>query len=317
MVNCFQPIAISVDGPDGAGKSTIVSHISKKFHTICPLPAIGLGLMPFTQDERLDWYEGEDPIVVARTILASQKKTYCFLEEYAQKIHFKQTDRKINSPHIIVFDRGPISAKAYSYACLRLNTDLPCDVINQIVNLYFNVGDLEEKIFYIDLYTKTSDAEKFFERATNIIDNRIDFLLVRGQIEYYQKFYSAKNAERTLKLNPFDSLQMNLKKVDDFIYFILKNNVNDDRARKKSRIYLTALLQNIMKSKRHGEIRLYGEIVARGYTDYDVYVKCEKSCDLEIFASFKNIVSTESEHFAAEEPCFLITPQSLLSDEEL
>lgn len=318
----LSPLVISVDGPDGAGKSTIVNHICENYPYIRPLAAIELGLMPHTQEERLNWYKYENPIVVAITILASQKKRFSFLDEYVQKLHYKQSNIEQNQP-LIVWDRGYTSAKAYSYACLRLNTDLPCDIINQLIGKYFDPVSTIYQVYSIDLYTTIKDSCKYFARATNIIDNHIDLLLIKGQIEYYQKFFRPTNHECNLKLNPFDPLQLNLQKVENFIDQILEKNNSkitqvDKYQQYQPRLYLTSLLNTILTTKRYGNIIIYGQIVACGYSDSIVKVKCEAQDDAQIFALIKNInLVVKKQKLQQNGPHIIITPQCLATQEKL
>ena len=206
---------------------------------------------------------------------------------------------------------------------MRLNTDLPCDIINQLIEKYFEPALTIHQVYSIDLYTTVDDSCKYFARATNIIDNHIDLLLIKGQIEYYQKFFRPTNHEYNLKLNPFDPLQLNLQKVDNFIDQILETNNNkitrvDKYQQHQSRLYLTSLLDTILKTKRCGNIIIYGQIVAHGYSDSIVKVTCEAQDDAQIFALVKNIsLVIEKEKLQQDVPYLIITPQYLAMHEKL
>lgn len=286
---CFSnnlPLVIAVDGPDGAGKSSVTKHICDKYFCITPPHFIDLGLMPQEAKERRSWYQNDDSFLTMRTYLSSHQKRHEFLEQYNKGTHYKQAMHRGQVP-VIIWDRGPLSAKAYAFAAIRLHTRLPDAVIAQFVNQHFDYRMPSNQVLNITLYSDLENTKMFLARIVArdgaTVDSHIEEELVKGQILFYKDFH--KSEVPTLKLDPFAKLESNLALIDEVIEKILSEKQKVlvcEAPPQNDRILLSNVLTDLMHHKRSGKVVLLGDVVRRGYTDGKLEVYLENADDQRI-----------------------------------
>lgn len=283
---CFSnnlPLVIAVDGPDGAGKSSITKHICGKYFCITPPHFIDLGLMPQEAKERRGWYQNDDSFLTMRTYLSSHQKRHEFLEQYNKGTHYKQAMHRGQVP-IIIWDRGPLSAKAYAFAAIRLHTRLPDAVIAQFVNQHFDYMMPSNQVLNITLYSDLENTKMFLSRIVardgETVDRHVEEELVKGQILFYNNSY--KSEVPALKLDPFAKLESNLALIDEVIEKILSEKqkvLACEAPPPNDRILLSNVLTDLMHHKRSGKVVLLGDVVRRGYADGKLEVYLENADD--------------------------------------
>ncbi len=57
---------VFIEGPDGAGKTTILDFLSKKYSNIILPKSSEIGLLPNNKEKVVNWFQTTDPFVAAR-----------------------------------------------------------------------------------------------------------------------------------------------------------------------------------------------------------------------------------------------------------
>ncbi len=299
----MKPLLVAIEGVDGAGKTTIASYIAKKYNTITPPHFINLGLIPDDIEERLVWYrERRHSFATTAAYLRSQQRRFEMLEEYNKNLHYKQIFNS-GSP-VVLWDRGPLSALAYGFASLKLNTDLPDSIICQAINHQFTYQIPNNPLVRVLLYPEKEETSKLLARILKRgdygINQKREIFIIDQQIYYYKNFYLPSGFE--LRLDPFGPLEDNTKKVELTIDKILSEHSSS--ATEGNKITLNEVIDNITSSKRQGKIAILGNIIIECATNSSFEIYLENSSDEEIllWPGRYKIVS----HINANEPVIII-----------
>jgi thymidylate kinase len=277
----MKPLIVAIEGVDGAGKSTIASYIAKKYNAIIPPHFINLGLLPDDIEERLLWYrETKYSFATTAAYLRSQQRKLEMLEEYNKNLHYKQIF--ISDPPVVLWDRGPLSALAYGFASLKLNTQLSDSIICQAINHQFTYQIPNNHVIRVLLYPEIEETNKLLARILKRGDYGInkerEGFLIEQQIYYYKNFYLPSGSE--LKLDPFSPLEDNIKKIELSIDKILSEKFS--KPNEGNKITLYEVVEQITNSKRKGKIAVLGDIIIKCATDSFFEIYLENSVDEEI-----------------------------------
>jgi len=276
IMKSYPLIVISLEGPDGAGKSTLVKAIAEKLHVIYPPKSSSIGLMPTALEERVKWFMEEDSLVTARVYLKSHLARFKLLQEHNKRCHYKLISRnRFELPSVLIWDRGPLSTLAYAYASIKTNNpELTDDIIKQFIDLHFQFEDNQEQIIYILMYPKSIDfAEQLLKRAKEGSNPERELSLIKNQIVYYEKFWS-NDGKTFLNIDPLDSQEKNVQKVLAFIDQQLKENhiknFRFDKIKTSQRFLLSQIIKEIKLLPLEGNVIIVGGIVEKGYSDNDI-----------------------------------------------
>jgi len=288
-------IVVSLEGPDGSGKSTLSKAISEKFYAIYPPKSSSLELMPSLLKERIKWFREEDSLVTARTYLTSHQVRFKLLEEYNRRCHHKLIDRdRFDLPSLLIWDRGPLSTRAYAYASIKTNAPgLKDEVIKQFIDGHFHFEDNQDQIIYVLMYPdNSSSADQLLKRTKEVTNTDIELSLIRNQIIYKEKFWLSEG-KHFLNINPLDPLEENIRKVFSFIEKKLKEehakNISFIKNTPPQRFLLSKIIQTIDALPLKGKVIVAGGIVEKGYSDNDIDLSIEEEEDrLVLEEAFKN-----------------------------
>lgn len=177
MIKC-----VSIDGPDGSGKSTLISGLSEVYN-VAALPRFYMtGIVPIEPEERREWFRRENVFDTTRLYISGHKLRISAAGEFKRGLHYKFMRQDKKEP-LILIDRGALSVEAFAYAAIRKGTDWPGDKINAYLKTECDMQAFSSQI--IDLSVLIFDRNTL----TEILDRRAydedDRKLVCYQHEYY------------------------------------------------------------------------------------------------------------------------------------
>lgn len=179
MIKC-----ISIDGTDGVGKSTLITHLSKKYNIVTLQRFYMTGIAPIDSEERKLWFRSEDVVLTTKIYIAGQKLRMNSAYEFKKGLHYKFLE-KDNREKLIFIDRGVLSIQAYTYAALKKGTDWDDNKILKFVHDECVMDDyLNDLIDYSILLFDEESLEEVISRRNY---DRDDELLVRYQHDYYRR----------------------------------------------------------------------------------------------------------------------------------
>lgn len=201
MIKC-----ISIDGIDGAGKTTVVTALSA-YYNVITLPRFYFsGMVPIDSLERKNWFRTEDVIKTTDIYITGQKMRYLLAKEFKKGMHYKITEHS-KKTSLIVIDRGEPSLKAFSFAAIKKGTLWEVKRIDEYLSTRFN--DLFEK----EIEGIIDRSFLLFEKGTfeEICKRRFlqddDLLLAKYQQEYYETHEINVNTITTISpLNKKDDI---------------------------------------------------------------------------------------------------------------
>jgi len=286
----YPVLIIYIDGPDGAGKTTILNFLNQHYDAITPPKSTEIGLMPINHNENVEWFQTQNPFVTARLYLISHQKRFEYLNNYNSRAHYKLINKSRGfAPTLVLVDRGPLSARAYAFSSIKLSSALPSKFIIQFINQQFRFLVKNDQSINIVLYPDISKAQDLLKRLKNVPNPDRELKLIEGQIEYYQKYAIKHPESNILFLDPFESLNHNIDTVKKFVdkasNIMLKQEKSKIDLNNFKRVYLSEVLENILSTKRKGKVVILGGIVQKGYTDNDVDIVCEDNQDKAILNS--------------------------------
>ena len=282
--SCGAALTIAIDGPDGAGKSTLSRALVAQWRAIELPRASVVGLMPGTLEERTVWFRNECPLVTARTYLAAHRLRLAALRECQHRNHFRLNGTtRFDPPTLIVLERGPHSALAYAWAGVRIATALPEFCIDQYVwlhgeDLYRMPVDLE-----VLLCPEASNASEALalRLAVNPLDAERERQLIDGQIEALGRL--PLPVWPVVRFNPLMPLQELVDAVLALARRLIEEHAGRNSAarfrRPSRRVTLLKAVAILQKSKFCGAVWLVGGVVEKGYSDNDIDACCENTAD--------------------------------------
>ena len=253
---------------------------------IVPPKCSSFGLMPLEQEERTHWFQSEDPFVTSRIYLRSQKVRFELYNSYFGRNHYVLSQRnRFGMPPVIVWDRGPLSARAFAYACLRIGTGLSDEWIMKYINLHF------PKITYPFSFTvvfNPQSREDIMRLAQRLDPNEnfdTELSLIEGQSNYISQ--QKPFQKESILIDPFDDLTQIHEKVAHEITqrLTIKHQQNELTVKEvgcpTNRLFLNTLLSRLSSLKFIGQVTILGGVIEKGYSDNDIDILVEYPSDIE------------------------------------
>ena len=152
---------ISIDGVDGAGKTTLVEALGKKYNVVTLPRFYCMGMAPQERHERKNWFLTQDNLFTTKIYISGYKLRMFCAREFKCGLHYKFPINSTNN--LVVMDRGFLSLKAYSFAMLRKTGN-------------FSVEAADKKIAELsgDEFEKLSDET--IDLSILLFENSIDCL---------------------------------------------------------------------------------------------------------------------------------------------
>lgn len=282
--SCGAALTIAIDGPDGAGKSTLSRALVAQWRAIELPRTSAVGLMPGNFEERTVWFRNECPLVTARTYLAAHRLRLAAIRECKQRNHFRlNATTRFDPPTLIVLERGPHSALAYAWAGVRIDTALPEFCIDQYVwlhgeDLYRMPVDLE-----VLLCPEASNASGVLAQRLAVppLDAERERRLIDGQIQALGRLPTP--TWPVLRFNPLMPLQELVDAVLTLVRRLIEERAGKNNAaryrRPSSRVTLLEAVAILQKSEFHAAVWLVGGVVEKGYSDNDIDACCDNPAD--------------------------------------
>ncbi len=278
-------LSVFLEGADGSGKTTLLKFLQSRFDLIVAPKSSSFGLMPTNQQERTDWFQKENPFVTSRIYLQSQLQRFKLYDSYFARSHYTLSQRsRFNAPPLIVWDRGPLTAKAFAYACLRTGTGLPDAWIRNYISLHFPDQQFPFSLSVIfKLADLNNDVDQLLQRLDPSENPKIERPLIEGQSIYLIE----QNPANAICLNPLDDIKKIHQRVAEEISLRLAMKAKQNEQTIKdvgcppNRLMLQTLLSRISHLHFSGEVTIIGGVVEKGYSDNDVDILTSSPVDLE------------------------------------
>ena len=179
MVKC-----ISIDGPDGSGKSTLIELLREEYDVITLPRFYSMGMVPEDPNERRIWFRTTDVYDSTLIYISGHKIRLTAAAEFKKGFHYKLIEPG-EKEKIIVIDRGAISVNAFAYASLKISSHMKDD---EVMNFLLSKSDVEEFAEnIIDVSILLFDPQNLEEIISRRTYDSIDESLARFQHEYYCK----------------------------------------------------------------------------------------------------------------------------------
>ena len=179
MIKC-----ISIDGPDGSGKSTLIDLLSEEYDVITLPRFYTMGMVPIDPNERKVWFRTTDVIDSTLIYISGYRVRLTAASKFKKGFHYKIIEQG-EKEKIIVIDRGAISVNAFAYAAIKNSYDMDDDEVMRFVLSKSDIEIFAKNIIDVSiLLFDPQNLEEIISRRTyDVIDER----LVRFQHEYYCK----------------------------------------------------------------------------------------------------------------------------------
>lgn len=179
MVKC-----ISIDGPDGSGKSTLIELLREEYDVITLPRFYSMGMVPEDPNERRIWFRTTDVYDSTLIYISGHKIRLTAASEFKKGFHYKLIDPGVKEK-IIVIDRGAISVNAFAYAAIKISSDMEDDEVMKFVLSKSDIEEFADNI--IDVSILLFDPQNLEEIIARRTYDCIDEQLARFQHEYYCK----------------------------------------------------------------------------------------------------------------------------------
>ena len=179
MVKC-----ISIDGPDGSGKSTLIELLREEYDVITLPRFYSMGMVPEDPNERTIWFRTTDVYDSTLIYISGHKIRLTAASEFKKGFHYKLIDPGVKEK-IIVIDRGAISVNAFAYAAIKISSDMEDDEVMKFVLSKSDIEEFADNI--IDVSILLFDPQNLEEIIARRTYDCIDEQLARFQHEYYCK----------------------------------------------------------------------------------------------------------------------------------
>ena len=294
----YPVVVISIEGPDGAGKTTLINKLKSKYHNISLLKSSDVGLMPKTLDERVSWLQQENAFVSSRIYYASHQARFHVIQNFIEKrFHHEMVKyNRFKQPPVILLDRGPLSTEAYTYASIRYSSKLPKHYIFSYVEILKN--DFAAFTPDVSICLLPNEATKTLVGRLQLeeAEAQKELQLIEGQIEYIRK----KASNDVHIINCLQEADAVYEQASDLIETVMQKVVEKnikslkDHSMHDSIFYLEDILLQIQHLQFEKDVFLVGGLVQKGYTDNDVdfVVQCEN--DKQTLTAY---YQKQAEHF--------------------
>lgn len=179
MIKC-----ISIDGPDGSGKSTLIELLNKEYEVITLPRFYSMGMVPTDSEERRNWFRKVNVFDSTLIYVSGHKVRLMAASEFKKGFHYKLLEQG-EKEQIIVIDRGAISVNAFAYAAIMNASEMNADEVMQFVKTKSDIEEFAESI--IDVSILLFDPQNLEEIISRRTYDAIDERLARYQHEYYCK----------------------------------------------------------------------------------------------------------------------------------
>lgn len=179
MIKC-----ISIDGPDGSGKSTLIELLREEYDVITLPRFYSMGMVPEDPNERKVWFRTTDVYDSTLIYISGHKVRLTVASEFKKGFHYKLIEPGVKEK-IIVIDRGAISVNAFAYAAIKNSSDMEDDEVMKFVLSKSDIEEFAENI--IDVSILLFDPQNLEEIISRRTYDSIDERLARFQHEYYCK----------------------------------------------------------------------------------------------------------------------------------
>lgn len=284
-MNCPPALLVSVDGPDGAGKTALIRGLSQHFggRIITLRRAGATGFLPDTLAERVTYFRTTDPFVAARAYLGAHMARLSDAALIGRRLHWRaQKVHRAAGPLLIVADRGPHSVLAYLWATLRadlrVDPDTAWEWVLQQGRLLSGISvDLE--VLLNPAATEAGAARRLVARTDTAAGERErEELLVELQIEALLR--PSPFAWPTAAFNPF-------RPAAEVLDGTLRAIAGLSSAQGGPPFRRTLLLSEVLSTVRdaegarqfHGSMWLCRGLVEKGYSDNDMDVIADDPAD--------------------------------------
>ncbi|WDH83331.1 hypothetical protein [Paenibacillus urinalis] len=305
---------VAVEGPDGAGKTSLIRTLRRSFEIIEPPKSSAFQLMPEPLEERIAWFRKEDPFITARIYMQAHAMRFRLASEYAagRKHYLTARANRFDAPPVYAFDRGPLSMNAYVYAYLKEDTGLSDEMLHRFIQLQERSLVCEAPMLTILLLPGRPDDDAVTRHASRLaavpVDADRERRLIANQLSYYCEVAARlpKDDPSLLWLDPFATPGDNAAAATAVIAERLQElrGVNRRSLKEHSnasggKIYLKDLLQRLGHVRFSGRVYLVGGIVEKGYSDNDADLLVEKQEDADLL---KTVFERETNHVHIELP---------------
>lgn len=179
MIKC-----ISIDGPDGSGKSTLVELLSNEYEIVTLPKYYSMGMTPVDPEERKKWFRTFDVFDTTRIYISGHKIRLVAAAEFKKGLHYKFLEPS-KKERIVVLDRGALSVNAFAYAAIKMSSDMQDDEIIDYLLVENDIEQFAKKI--IDVSILLFDPNNLEEIISRRKYDECDEYLARYQHEYYCK----------------------------------------------------------------------------------------------------------------------------------
>lgn len=195
-------LCVSVDGVDGAGKTTLIDSLGEKYNVVTLPRFYCTGIVPQNRDERKCWFQTQDVLFTTKIYISGYKLRIFSAREFKRGLHYKFSTASANN--LVVMDRGFLSLKAYSFAMLRKTGNFSSEAADKKI-AELSGGELEELAEEtIDLSILLfEDSRACLDKilARRVVDDN-ERRLVTYQHEYYSLHAKELNRSKILPLSP-------------------------------------------------------------------------------------------------------------------
>lgn len=181
MIKC-----ISVDGPDGSGKSTLIANLCDIYNVIMLPRFYSMGMVPADSEERKLWFRNSNAVDTTRIYMSGHKLRLLVAESFKRGNHYKLLEKN-SKESLIAIDRGALSVRAFSFAALKKDTDMTDEQIDAHIYKEFDKDFRKKSDQIVDMSILLFDDGSLEEVISRRIYDKEDELLARYQHEYYCK----------------------------------------------------------------------------------------------------------------------------------
>jgi thymidylate kinase len=294
----YPVLNIAIDGPDGSGKTTLIKKLQQHYDVISILKSSQVALMPTNLEERIEWLQEENAFVSGRIYYASHQARFQMIENFISKrYHYEMVKyNRFRQPPLIILDRGPLSAEAYTYASICYASSVPKQYVISYIEMLIN----DFPVFNPDLsicLLPEGDENALIERLSLHGEAEMkERILINGQIDYIRgkrlenvHFINCLEPEQNVFSQAYTIIQEAVEKVTQQNLISLKGHSLHNGV-----FYLDEILLQIQHLQFEKDVFLVGGLVQKGYTDNDVdfVVQCEQDAQL-----LKIFYKEKSAHF--------------------
>lgn len=274
-------VFVSIDGPDGAGKSTLVEQLACRLgRRFIPLRRSSeTGFVPMDVAERVNYFRTTDPFLAARAYIGAHLARFSDARLVAQRLHWRaQMVPRAEGPVVIMADRGPRSVLAYAWAIVCMDSTIDADVAWAWVLLQAKLlcaVPIDLELLLVPSVTNLDTARKLLARTQTPPDDEFrETRLIELQLQALQR--GAPYSWPSIAIDPF---QPNADVVSAAAHELAPYIASPSSSIATHRVQLSDLLSIVRNVVRPGFFRgrvwLCRGIVEKGYTDNDIDVISE------------------------------------------